>query len=218
MLVHNLYLEYCKAFDVNFRPIICILKNGTQTAPPNYHQHPPPPPPPPQHPTQYPILQPSFTPDTDSDSDDDDDECSCEVTCIPRIVNQRAIQKNYYHQIILKRFKRTSTTSYRCRSCGTECPVSTLRQPTCNCVIPATKSECSCTATCASFRFNPFYFQSFNDETDDANCILSVNALEDWRLGEERPPYVCDCKRSKEAENTSRPDFICVCQRVSRDF
>lgn len=146
------------------------------------------------------------------------------MTCIPRIIHQRSLTQannflNYGHTLL--RSKRTTTTGYRCRPCGTECSVATTRPPKCYCVIPTTRSECTCTATCASFRyFPPFFFQKQNDGEDDANCIFSVTKLEDWQLGEERPPYVCDCKKSKQAMNSLNPDFICICQRipVSRDF
>ncbi|CAL8122578.1 unnamed protein product [Orchesella dallaii] len=206
--------EYCKAFDENFRPIICLIKNGTNTPPPNHNPHPPNhhPPPPNNNPPPYPILQPPF-PD---DSDYDDEDCSCEVTCVPIIVNQRSFGNFLPRRYYQKRKKRTTTTSYRCKPCGAECPVATSLKPRCNCVIPASKAECTCSANCAMFRYEPFFFPN-SDDFDDVNCIISVSALEDWRLGEERPPYSCECQRSKEAENSRRPDFVCICQRVPFD-
>lgn len=202
-------IEYCKAWDENFQPIICIIKNASHNRP----HHPPP--------TQYPILQPTNPDYTDSD-EDEDDECSCEVTCTPRIINQRSLDMPLQvlnNSVALKRRKRTTTTSYRCRSCGTPCSVTTNRPPTCYCTVPTNRSECTCAATCAMFRNPPVYFQrNFYYDMDEANCIFTVNALEDWRLGEERPPYSCDCRRSKEAEGTNRPDFICICQRAMRDY
>jgi hypothetical protein len=108
--------------------------------------------------------------------------------------------------------------SYNCRSCGTSCSVrgSTAR---CNCATPNGNATCVCTTTCASFRHYSHYEHVDDDDDDDdssegSNCIFNVN-ITDTRISQELRPYNCECCRSKAAEVTSEPDFVCICQRIS---
>jgi hypothetical protein len=59
------------------------------------------------------------------------------------------------------------------------------------------------------------YEETQSDSTEDLNCIFNINNLTDTRIGEEQRPYSCQCCKSTEAERTSDPDFVCICQRVS---
>jgi len=183
-----MHTEYCQAFDSNFRPIICILKNSTGTSAPHR---------PPEHHPVYPILYPDYNGPPHPDFDTDDDaECSCDTDCYPIITNSNDTGVNY-----------------RCRSCGSSCYVRGSRTR-CSCATPSANSTCTCSATCAMFRHYSHY-EDDDDSNEDSNCIFNVN-LTDTRLGVEQRPYNCECCRSKSAQVTSEPDFVCICQRVAR--
>ncbi|CAG7667361.1 unnamed protein product, partial [Allacma fusca] len=101
-------------------------------------------------------------------------------------------------------------SNLNCRPCGNHCDVTTAVSPRCSCASVGSglssssgrrPQRCNCGVTCAS---NPWKDQ-------DPFCIFNITGLQS--AGDPRPVR-CECCKSKLAENSDYPDFVCICQRV----
>lgn len=59
------------------------------------------------------------------------------------------------------------------------------------------------------------YEESNSDSAEDISCIFTISNLTDTRIAIEQRPFNCACCKSTEAQRTSAPDFVCICQRVT---
>ncbi|OXA55377.1 uncharacterized protein LOC110849213 [Folsomia candida] len=194
---------------------------------PNFHRPPP----------IYIPSKPDYGDGWDSDSDED---CSCDTNCYPVIANQNPNVTGVSY-----RCRSCGSMCWVRSLASTNCSCAVPSgNATCTCVANCASfrdglgfadlrntasEEIDDVGVADDIKFPNFrkprmswgwtptydYDESNSDSGEDINCIFTISNLTDTRIGLEQRPFNCACCKSTEAQRTSDPDFVCICQRVS---